>query len=104
MQALRFSGSLLGALLLGAATQFSYAESPFMTAKQYEDYSVRYQCILIRYHDDLEKKEAALVKLDADYNLNDDNFDAFDELASEYERDQDLLDEVRARVAEECTS
>lgn len=78
------------------------ADEPFMSAKQYENYSVRYQCILNRFHDDLDKKEQALIKLDNDFGLNDDNFDAFDELASEYERDQDLLDEVRARVSEEC--
>lgn len=88
-------------LSLGLSTS-TLADEPFMSEKQYENYSVRYQCILNRFHDDLEKKEQALIQLDDDFGLNDDNFDAFDELASEYERDQDLLDEVRARVSEEC--
>ncbi|MDX1450993.1 MAG: hypothetical protein R3183_00445 [Oleiphilaceae bacterium] len=96
-----FTASFFAVILLGTSTH-AFSEEPFMSAKQYEDYSVRYQCILNRFHDDLEKKEEALVKLDEDFGLNEDNFDAFDELASEYERDQDLLDEVRARVAETC--
>lgn len=97
----RISTSIALALSLGFVSS-GHAEEPLLTAKQYENYSVRYQCILNRFHDDLEKKEQALIKLDDDFGLHEDNFDAFDELASEYERDQNLLDEVRARVAEEC--
>ena len=82
-------------------SSLSYA-APFMSKVQYEDYSVRYQCAELRFHDDLEKKEHALIKLEEDCGINDDTFDIFDELIPEFERDDDLLDRIRNRVQKEC--
>lgn len=73
-----------------------------MTKAQYMDYSVQYRCIELKHHGDMDKKETALIKLDEAYNLNDDNFDAFDELITEYERDSTLLETVAERVKSEC--
>ncbi len=75
---------------------------PLMTKAQYEDYSVRYQCIEMEHVHDLNAKEEALIALEQKYNLSDDTFDAFDELVSEYERDDELLDRIITRVREEC--
>lgn len=75
-----------------------------MTKAQYADYSVQYQCADINFHDDIEKKETELIRIEDSYGLNDDNFDAFDELITEYERDDTLLDQIRARTKTECAS
>ena len=80
----------------------SYAE-PFMNKAQYADYSVRYQCAELQYHDNLEKKEQIIIKLEEEFGINDETFDAFDELIPELERDDDLLDRIRARVNKECS-
>ena len=79
----------------------SYAEA-FISKAQYEDYSVRYQCAELRYHDDLAKKEDIVLKLEEDFGITDENFDEFDELIPVYEKDDKLLDNVRARVSKEC--
>ncbi|MFT6390026.1 MAG: hypothetical protein ACJAUP_003426 [Cellvibrionaceae bacterium] len=88
-----FSGSLLSSP--------SFAEA-FISKAQYEDYSVRYQCADLRYHDDLAKKEDILLKLEEDFGITDDTFEEFDELIPIYEKDNTLLDNVRARVKKEC--
>jgi len=75
---------------------------PLMTKTQYTDYSVSYQCAEVNFHDDLSKKEEELIRIEDKYGLNDDNFDAFDDLITEYERDDALLDNVRDRVSKEC--
>lgn len=90
-----FSGTLLSNAL--------HAE-PFMTKTQYEDYSVLYQCAEQRFHDDLAKKEEVVLKLEDEYGINDDTFEAFDALIPEFEQDGSLLDNVRARVKKECAS
>ena len=77
--------------------------APLMTKAQYADYSVLYQCAEINFHNDLVKKEVELIRIEDSYGLNDDNFDAFDELITEYERDDGLLDTVRERTKTECT-
>ena len=79
----------------------SYAD-PLMSKAQYEDYSVRYQCAELRYYDDLAKKEDIILKLEEEFGITDDTFEAFDELIPLYERDDSLLDNVRARVNKEC--
>jgi hypothetical protein len=79
----------------------SFAEA-FINKAQYEDYSVRYQCAVLRFHDDLAKKEEILLKLEEDFGITDDTFDEFDELIPVYEKDNKLLDNVRARVSKEC--
>ena len=76
---------------------------PFMSKAQYSDYSVLYQCANIKFHDDLEQKEDALMTIENRFGINDDTFDAFDELITEYERDDALLDTIRGRAATECT-
>lgn len=73
-----------------------------MTKAQYADYSVRYQCAQLRHHDDLTKQGEAILKIENDFGLNEDNFEAFDELVQTYEKDDALLDEIRARVSKEC--
>ncbi|KZY62623.1 hypothetical protein A3740_03845 [Oleiphilus sp. HI0068] len=78
--------------------------NPLMSKEQYADYSVRYQCAEILFHNNLQKKEAELIKIEDQYGLTDDNFDAFDELITEYERDDTLLDTVRERITKECSS
>lgn len=75
---------------------------PLMTKAQYADYSVAYQCADRKYHDDLDKKETEIMRIEKQYGLNDDNFDAFDELITEYEQDASLLDSIRQRTATEC--
>ena len=75
-----------------------------MTKAQYADYSVLYQCAEINFHQDLTKKESELIRIEEKFGLNDDNFDAFDELITEYERDDTLLDTVRERITKECSS
>ena len=75
---------------------------PFISKAQYEDYSVRYQCAELRYHDDLAKKEDIVLKLEEDFGITDETFDEFDELIPVYEKDDKLLDNVRARVSKEC--
>jgi hypothetical protein len=81
----------------------SWAEA-LMTKAQYADYSVQYQCADINFHNDMEKKEAELIRIENSFGLNDDNFDAFDELITEYERDDALLNSIRSRTNTECSS
>jgi hypothetical protein len=80
----------------------SWADA-LMTKDQYADYSVQYQCADINFHDDMGKKEAELLRIENSFGLNDDNFDAFDELITEYERDDTLLDKIRSRAKTECS-
>jgi len=75
-----------------------------MTKAQYADYSVQYQCADLNFHNDMEKKEAELIRIENSFGLNDDNFDDFDELITEYERDDALLDSIRNRAKTECAS
>lgn len=87
------SGSFFSNLLMADA---------FMTKAQYEDYSVGYQCAQLKFHDDLTKQEEVIIKLEQDFGITDDTFEAFDELIPVYERDNDLLDNIRNRVKKEC--
>jgi len=73
-----------------------------MSKSEYADYSVLYQCAEIKFHQDLGKKEDELIRIEAKFNLNDDNFEIFDDLITEYERDDSLLDNIRERVSKEC--
>ncbi|MFT6123554.1 MAG: hypothetical protein ACJAWS_002887 [Oleiphilaceae bacterium] len=75
-----------------------------MTKAQYADYSVQYQCADINFHNDMNKKEAELIRIENSFGLNDDNFDAFDDLITEYERDDALLDTIRSRSKTECST
>jgi hypothetical protein len=75
---------------------------PFMSKAQYEDYSVRYQCAELQYYNDLAKKEEIILKLEEDFSITDDTFEEFDALIPIYEKDDSLLDNVRARVSKEC--
>ena len=79
----------------------SFADA-FINKAQYEDYSVRYQCAELLYHGDLAKKEAIVLKLEEEFGITDETFEAFDELIPVYEKDDDLLDNVRSRVKKEC--
>lgn len=90
------------ALLTSLIPAMAQAAPPVMTKAQYADYSVQYRCIQQNYHDDLDKKEAELIKLEEQFGLNDDNFDAFDELVTEYERDAAMLDSITERAREAC--
>lgn len=92
--------SMLSISLLILSSQ-AWAE-PLMSKDQYADYSVSYQCADSKYHNDLEKKETEIMRLESLYGLNDDNFDEFDELITEYEQDFSLLDTIRKRAAQEC--
>lgn len=83
-------------------TSNSYAEA-LMSKAQFADYSVRYQCAELKFHDDLAKKEQILMALEKDFGINDETFDAFDELIPEFEKDDDLLDSIRDRVQKECS-
>ncbi len=76
---------------------------PLLSKAQYEDYSVLYQCAQLKYHDDLNKKESELLKIEEKFGINDDNFDEFDELITEYEEDEALLERIRVRVSKECS-
>lgn len=96
--------SIFSFVVLFSSTLISsnaFAE-PFISKAQYEDYSVRYQCAELQHHDDLAKKESIVLKLEEEFGINDDTFEAFDELIPVYEKDDDLLDKVRARVQKEC--
>ncbi len=86
-------------LLLSGTSAFA---SPLMSKAQFEDYSVSYQCINIKFHDDLDKREGQLISLEEKFGLNDDNFDAFDELITKYENDEALLNRIRQRVSQSC--
>ncbi len=88
--------------LLLSTTGISYAADPIMTKSAYEDYSVKYRCIEVQHVQDIEAKETALSELEAKYNLNDDNYEAFDELIRTYEQDDTLLNTIRDRVQNEC--
>ncbi len=96
--------SVFSLVVLFSSSLFSNASfaAPFMSKAQYEDYSVRYQCADLQHHDDLAKKETIVLKLEEEFGINDDTFEAFDELIPAYEKDDDLLDKVRARVQKEC--
>ncbi len=74
-----------------------------MSKAQYADYSVRYQCAQLKHNDDFAKKEEAILAIEDDFGLTEDNFEAFDELVQNYEQDNALLDDIRARVTKECT-
>jgi hypothetical protein len=89
------------AILLSALSTHSTANE-LMSKAQYADYSVLYQCAEISFHDDLNKKEAELIRIEDKYGLTDDNFDDFDDLVTSYERDDNLLDTIRDRVSKEC--
>lgn len=97
----KLSVSTITATLI-LSTSSAFAE-PLMSKAQYADYSVAYQCAQIQYHNDLNKQEEQLIKIEDKYGLTDDNFDEFDELVTEYERDDSLLDDIRVRVSSECT-
>lgn len=88
-------------MLSGLLSSSAWSE-PLMTKEKYIEYSVQYRCINQKFHDDLSKKEDALIQLDDTFGLNDDNFDAFDELVTEYERDAQVLDTIIARTREQC--
>ena len=91
-------GALFSMLLLSSNGQ----ANELMSKAQYADYSVRYQCAQLRFHDDFAKKEQEIMNIETDFDLTDENFEAFDELVQEYEKDNDLLDAIRARVTKEC--
>jgi hypothetical protein len=95
---LRMSPAILSFVIYSS---LSFAQ-PLMSKVQYEDYSVLYQCAEINFHKDLNKKESELIRIEDKFGLTDDNFDAFDELITEYERDDSLLDNIRLRVSKEC--
>ena len=100
-KSLRVSPTVLSlSLLFMVGNSFA---APLMSKAQYADYSVQYQCADVNFHNDLEKKEAELIRIEDQYGLNDDNFDAFDDLITDYERDDSLLDTIRERVSKECT-
>lgn len=84
-----------------ACSSYSQANE-LMSKQQYTDYSVRYQCAKLRFHDDLAKQEQEIMNIDTDFGLTDENFEAFDELVQEYEKDNNLLDEIREKVSKEC--
>jgi len=89
------------ALTIFLLSSQTWAE-PLMSKAQYADYSVLYQCAEVNYHNDLAKKESELLRIEEIFGLNDDNFDSFDDLITEYERDDTLLDNIRERVSKEC--
>jgi len=90
------------AILSIAAVSLQAWAQPLMSKSEYADYSVLYQCAEIKFHQDLEKKENELIRIEEEFNLNDDNFDIFDELITAYERDDELLDNIRERVSKGC--
>jgi len=90
---------VLFSMLLFSSVSLS---NELMSKEQYTDYSVRYQCAKLRFHDDLAKQEQEILNLETDFGLTDENFEAFDELVQQYEKDNDLLDDIRARVTKEC--
>ena len=95
---LRTSPAMLSIILIS-----SYVSAePLMSKPQYADYSVLYQCAGINFHQDLAKKEDELIRIENKFGLTDDNFDAFDDLVTEYERDDELLNNIRERVITEC--
>jgi len=95
--------SVINVLCLSLVVLSSQIQAaPLMTKTQYADYSVQYQCANLKFHNDLEKKETELIRIEKQFGLNDDNFDAFDELITEYERDSSLLDSIRDRTSKEC--
>ena len=96
--------SVLSFMVLFSATLFTskaLAES-FMSKAGYEEYSVRYQCAELQHYNDLVKKEEIILKLEEDFGITDDTFEEFDALIPIYEKDNNLLDNVRARVSKEC--
>ncbi len=101
-----FSHRPLATSLLLATTVLAMplSAAPLMTKNQYADYSVAFQCAEMKFHDDLDKKESELIRIEDQYGLSDETFDEFDELVTEYERDDSLLDNIRDRVTAECTS
>jgi len=75
---------------------------PLMTKSQFADYSVLYLCAEHKYYNNIDKKEAELLRIEDKYGLNDSNFDALGALFTEYERDDVLLDGIRDRAKNEC--
>lgn len=94
--------SLLSIVAMALLISGQVHANELMTKAQYADYSVRYQCTQLRFHDDLSKQGEEILKIENDFGLNEDNFEAFDELVQAYEKDDALLDEIRARVSKEC--
>lgn len=96
--------SFFSLVVLFSSSLFSHSSlaDPFMSKQQYEDYSVRYQCAELRFHDDMAKKEELILKLEEDFGISDDTFEVFDELIPVFEKDTALLDNVRVRVQKEC--
>jgi len=94
--------SLLSILSITFLVSSQTHANELMTKAQYADYSVQYQCAQLRFHDDLSKQGEAILKIENKFGLNEDNFEAFDELVQTYEKDDALLDEIRARVTKEC--
>lgn len=91
-------------IILGWHSPSNSLAAPLMSKEQYINYAVQYRCINHEYHDDLNKKEEELIRLDEKFGLNDDNFDAFDELVTEYERDAQVLDQIITRAREQCAA
>lgn len=94
--------SAIAVLLSGSLLSGALHANELMSKTQYADYSVRYQCAQLRYHDDFAKKEAEILKIETEFGLNEDSFEAFDELVQKYEQDSALLDAIRERVSKEC--
>lgn len=88
-------------LIVSTLTTSVFA-SPVMTKAQYADYSVLYRCAEQKFHDDLEKKEAELIRIEDKFGLTDDNFDEFDELVTLYEKDDKYLEKISLRAQVEC--
>ena len=95
-------GILTSTLVALFMTASNANAEPLMTKSQYADYSVQYRCAEQLYHHDLTKKEEELIRIEDAFGLNDDNFDEFDELITEYERDDSLLDSIALRAQTEC--
>jgi hypothetical protein len=94
--------SLLSAASFALLFSFNVQANELMSKAQYADYSVRYQCAKLRFHDDLVKQEQEILNLETDFDIGEENFEAFDEMVQTYEKDDALLDEIRARVSKEC--
>lgn len=93
---------LMTCSLLLSLAGVSHATDPIMTKDQFEDFTVKYRCIEIQHERDIGATETALAELQAQYGLNETNYDAFGELSETYQKDNSLQNRIRERVMTQC--
>lgn len=75
---------------------------PLMSRDQYIEYSVKQHCINQQYWDQPDKQNAELNALDTAMGIGEDDYDALDALAMEFDMDATIQEAVELKAREAC--